>query len=248
MLNPECLNKVNDIYSDGGMTILDISSLPYFDKVPYDLLDDKSFKKYMAELERTVRNSFEYRALISYLKNTEGMNKCSFLENVTSEDNNKIKIEIHHSPMTLFDICIAVYKKRCKNGESIDIASVAEEVMYLHYIGWVGLIPVSSTVHEMIHNNYLFVPTNKVRGNYREFVNRYYDFIEPDTLDTLDAIERATEEYNNNQMELFNNHKIYINANGSYALQRKDDISNMIRNRIDDIKSNKVLMFALVKK
>lgn len=248
MLNPEMINKVNDIYPDNSMTILDISSLPYFDRAPYDLLDDKSFKKYMAELERTIRNSFEYRSLISYLKNTEGMNTCSFLENVTSENNNKIRIEIHHSPLCLYDLCLAVYKKRCKNSEPIDIASVAEEVMYLHYIGWVGLIPLSETVHTMVHNNYLFIPTDKIRGYYKEFINRYYDFIDPDVLDAVDAAERATEEYNNSQMELFNNHKIYINVNGSYALQRKDDIGNMIKNRIDDIKSNKIPMITLVEK
>ena len=45
MINPEMINKVNDIYMNDGKTILEIKSLPYFDKMPYDLLDEKSFKK-----------------------------------------------------------------------------------------------------------------------------------------------------------------------------------------------------------
>ena len=119
--------------------------------------------------------------------------------------------------------------------------------MYLHYLGWVGLIPLSETVHEMVHNQYIFVPTDKVRGRYQEFVNRYYDYIEPETLDSLDAAEALTKEYNNNQMDIFNNHKIYINVNGSYMLPRKDEYENIIKDRISDIKGNSVI-FAKVAK
>ena len=83
MINPEMINKVHDIYSDNGQTVLDIPTMPYFDKMPYDLLEEKSFNKYISDLERSVRNSFEYRSLIAYLKTTEGMDECSFLENVS---------------------------------------------------------------------------------------------------------------------------------------------------------------------
>ena len=200
MINPEMINKVNDIYMNDSKTILEIKSLPYFDKMPYDLLDEKSFKKYMTDLERSVRNSFEYRNLIAYLKNTEGMDVCSVLDNVTSRDNSKVKIEIHHSPLTLYDICLAVFRKRQQRKESTNIEAIAQEVMYLHYIGWVGLIPLSSVVHDLVHNQYYFIPTDRVRGNYKEFVNYYYDFIDPDTLDSLDAAETVTAEYNNKQI------------------------------------------------
>lgn len=248
MVNPELINKVNDIYDDGGQTVLEIQNPPYFDKMPYDLLEEKSFKKYMTDLERSVRNSFEYRELISYLKNTEGMDVCSFLDNVTSRDNSRVKIEIHHSPLTLYDICLAVFRKRQQRKESTNIEAVAQEVMYLHYIGWVGLIPLSSMIHDMVHNQYLFVPTDKVRGNYKAFVDNYYNFIDPDTLDSLDAAEDATKEYNNKQMELFNNHKIYLNVNGSYALPRRDEIQTLLKDRITEIKSGNILVAKVIKK
>ena len=186
--------------------------------------------------------------LISYLKNTEGMDVCSFLDNVTSRDNSRVKIEIHHSPLTLYDICLAVFRKRQQRKESTNIEAVAQEVMYLHYIGWVGLIPLSSMIHDMVHNQYLFVPTDKVRGNYKAFVDNYYNFIDPDTLDSLDAAEDATKEYNNKQMELFNNHKIYLNVNGSYGLPRRDEIQTLLKDRITEIKSGNTLVAKVVKK
>ena len=117
----------------------------------------------------------------------------------------------------------------------------------MHYIGWVGLIPLSATVHDMVHNQYLFVPTDRVRGNYKEFVNYYYDFIDPDTLDSLDAAETATQEYNNKQMELFNNHKIYLNIDGSYGLPRKDEMTSLLKDRISEIKSNMTIVAKVVK-
>ena len=247
MVNPELINKVNDIYSNDGQTILEMKSAPYFDKMPYDLLEEKSFKKYISDLERSVRNSFEYRELIAYLKNTEGMDVCSFLDNVTSRDNTKVKIEIHHSPLTLYDICLAVFRKRQQRKESTNLEAVAQEVMYLHYIGWVGLISLSATVHDMVHNQYLFVPTDRVRGNYKAFVDNYYNFIDPDTLDSLDAAEDATREYNNKQMELFNNHKIYLNVDGSYGLPRKDEMKSLLKDRITEIKSGNIMVAKVVK-
>ena len=102
MMNVECMNKVENIYEDGGTTIVDLQGDHYFDGEQYNLLDDKDFAKYISDLERIVRSSFEYRSLINYLKNTEGMDVCSLLENVSSRDNTKVKIEIHHSPLTLY--------------------------------------------------------------------------------------------------------------------------------------------------
>lgn len=248
MRNPELLVKVENIYKDEGKTILDMPRLDYFDKLQYDLLDSKDFTRYIRAIEFTVRNSFEYKYFIEYLKNTEGMNVCSFLTNVTSADNRKVRIEIHHEPFTLYDICLAVFKRRQANKQDTRVESVAEEVMYLHWIGMVGLIPLSVTIHELIHNNFLFVPCNKVRGNYRAFRDAYYNYIEPETLDLLDALELATLEYNGSQMGILNKHDIYINSDGSINLPRKDYIVNIIKNRIDTIKNNKIVMAKIVNK
>ena len=248
MINVECMNTVDNIYSNNGMSIIDISEMPYFENQEYDLLDEKDYKHYIADLERIVRNSFEYRWLIGFLKNTEGMDVCSFLYNVSSKDNTKVRIEIHHSPLTLYDICATVVKKRQHNNEDLEINSVAEEVMWLHYAGWVGLIPLSETVHNMVHNQYIFIPTNVVRGNYQAFINSYYNYISPDILDCIDAAEQATKDYNGKQMEIFNTHKIYVNTNGSFALPRRNEVQQAVKQHISDLKSNKKVMCTIVEK
>ena len=248
MINVECMNTVDNIYSNNGMSIIDISEMPYFENQEYDLLDEKDYKHYIADLERIVRNSFEYRWLIGFLKNTEGMDVCSFLYNVSSKDNTKVRIEIHHSPLTLYDICSTVVKKRQHNNEDLEINSVAEEVMWLHYAGWVGLIPLSETVHNMVHNQYIFIPTNVVRGNYRAFINSYYNYISPDILDCIDVAEQATKDYNGKQMEIFNTHKIYVNTNDSFALPRRNEVQQAVKQHISDLKSNKKVMCTIVEK
>lgn len=248
MINVECMNPIENTYTNGEISIIDISDISYFDEESYDLLDEKDLARFISDLERIVRNSFEYRQLISYLKNTEGMDVCSFLKNVTSRDNTKVHIEIHHSPFTLYDICATVFKKRQANREDININAIAEEVMWLHYIGWVGLIPLSATVHDMVHNQYIFIPTNVIRGNYQAFVNSYYNYINPDTLDSLDNAEQATRDYNSKQMEVFNDHRIYINNNGSLLLPKKQTTQQNIKDHITEIKSNAKIMCKLVNK
>lgn len=247
MMNVECLNTVSNTYTDGEISILDLPSLQYFENEQYDFTDDKDFKHYISDLERIVRTSFEYRQLINYLKNCEGMNVCSFLENATSKDNTKVKIEIHHSPLTLYDICLIVFKKRKSLNEDLNINAVAEEVLWLHYIGWVGLIPLSATVHEMVHNQYVFIPTNVIRGNYQMFINSYYNYIDPEILDCIDNAEQATKDYNGKQMEIFNNHRMYINIDGSFTLPNKSKTQQIIKNHISEIKSNLKSMCKIIK-
>ena len=240
MINVECMNPIEDVYNAGESTILDFAEIPVFDEDIYDFNDDKSFKKFMADLENIVRNSFEYRQLMAYLRNTENFNRCSVL-NVVSEPGSKVRIEIHHSPLTLYDICLTVFKKRMDKHESVRICDIAEEVLYLHYIGWVGLIPLSATVHESVHNGYTFIPTDVIRGNYRAFVNSYYDYISPETLDAIDNAEQATQDnLYDKRKEIFNDHKIYVNVDGSYTLPRKDETRRLIRDHITELKTAKI--------
>lgn len=251
MRDPNIMNHTDEIYEQGGKTILDIPSVPKFDMEQYDLFNDKDFKKYMMDIEKACRTSFEYRQFINYLRTDEGMDHCSVLEHASARDNSKVKIELHHSPLTLFDICYTVYAKRQANREDLKVESVAEEVIYLHYLGWVGLIPLSKTIHDLVHNQYLFIPNDKVRGNYRMFVREYYNYIDPETLDCYDATEQATLDYlqkYGNQMDLLNRHELYINAEGSYDLPKLNDMQALVKRRVADIKNEGVLMAKVINK
>lgn len=248
MIHPEMLNSIDRYYEDGSSTIVDFGELPRFDRDQYDLTDEKSFTHYITDLERIVRMSFEYRQLMNNLRKTKGMDVCSVLDNVTSRDNKKVRIEIHHSPFTLYDICYTVIRKRQQCNEDMNIQLVANEVLYLHWIGLVGLIPLSKTVHDLVHKAYYFIPTDRVRGNYKGFLEMYRDFMTPDLIETIQSVEEATRLYNNQQMQIFNQHRLYVNSNGSYALPRMDEINSLIKDHISNLKSNKRMMVYTVNK
>ena len=154
---------------------LKLNNIPECDFLIWDLEDDKDLKKYYATIEKEIRTSFEYREMIQYLRNNYGMDECSFIK-VSNKDNFNIKIEVHHYPFTLYDIVLIVYRKRIFYQELLDVEMVAKEVTILHYKLLVGLISLSKTVHQLVHDGKLFIPVNNVLGRYRNFVDIYKPF------------------------------------------------------------------------
>lgn len=220
---------------------LKFGTIPEFDFLTYDLEDDKEFKKYLKDIEKEVRGSFEYRHMIDYFKNYMDMDKCSFLQ-VSNSDNYNIKIEIHHYPFTLFDIVQIVYKKRVANYEPTDVQMVAKEVTILHYKLLVGLIPLSVTVHQLVHEGKLFIPVQNVLGRYNLFVDMYKPYCEPEQLETLDRIEKYSYEQTSellNSIDVVQMNYIHMNIQDKkYQLPDMNTISNSMSNRLEVIKNN----------
>lgn len=221
-------------------TVIEMKDIPEYNLYDFDLSDEKSFRKYIQTIEKTVRTSFEYRQMVQYLREYMDMNKCAFYENVNNIDTTKVHIEIHHEPLSLYDICLIVYNKRVAFNEPLDEEFVAKEVMYLHYNLMVGLIPLAETVHQLVHAQYLFVPTTAVLGKYREFVNRYEPYMIPEQIETLDHIEEATKTYNMNDAEtILSKNYIYVDMTGSYKLPKTEEIVGMLKDRIKTIMDEK---------
>lgn len=215
------------------------SEIPEFDREEYDYFNDKEFKDYMKSLEKTVRGSLEYRGLISYCRENMNMNQCSFFQNVNNIDTFKIKIELHHTPFGLYDICKVVFNKRCYYREELDVESVAEEVMMLHYYGLVGLIPLSETVHQMVHNHYLFVPCQYVMGRYEQFVEIYRQFIEQEDglMETYERILEYSKFFNpQDNLALLERKYIHIDFSGAYNLPKLEDIHLAISKTVSNLK------------
>jgi hypothetical protein len=102
----------------------------------------------------------------------------------------------------------------------------------------VGLIPLSTTVHELVGNNYVFVPTTHVFGKYKEFVERYDEFIDPELKAILARIEEATLAYDETRAhDLLQRHYIYLNI-GDQQLPTYESIIQMMKDRIDDINAS----------
>jgi hypothetical protein len=216
-------------------------TIPEFDFITYDLDDEKEFTRYLKDIEKEVRGSFEYRHMIDYLKNYMGMNQCAFIQ-VSNKDNYNVKIEIHHYPFTLFDIVQIVYKKRVSNYEPIDVEMVAKEVTMLHYKLLVGLIPLSVTVHQLVHEGKIFIPVQNVLGRYNLFVDMYKNYCEPEQLETLNRIEKYSLEQTSellNSIELLNTNYIDISVQDkNYQLPDLNNLANTMTSRIETIRNN----------
>lgn len=137
---------------------------------------EKQKDKLIKTIESLARNSMEYKDLIKYLKTNMNMEECEFFPNFKS-GKKKGMIEIHHAPYDLYTITWIVMEKHEQEKGYIDELDVAEEVMRLHYEGKVGLIPLSVTAHELVHDGKLIVPLNCVRGRFVEFTRDYYTYI-----------------------------------------------------------------------
>lgn len=235
MRDPMNMNTID--YTGNPHTVIRIPNLPEYDKDDYDLFDSKDFNKYISDIENMVRNSFEYRQYIQYIRTNLDMNKCSFYSNVNNIDTTKIKIHVHHDPFTLADIVLIVFNKRSAYHQDLNPEMVAKEVMYLHYKLLVGLIPVAETVHELIHNQYLFVPTDKVMGHYRDFANQYAEFILPEQADILCRIEEATLACKEEYKEVLAKNYIYLDTTGIYNLPSMQYVADMMMQRVNDIKN-----------
>ena len=237
MRDPNSIVKSYEL--DTPPTVIEMHDIPEYNLYDFDLNDEKSFKKYIQTVEKTVRSSYEYKALIQYLREYMDMNQCAFYQNVNNTDTTKVHIEIHHEPLSLYDISLIVYNKRVAFNEPLDEEYVSKEVMYLHYNLMVGLIPLAETVHQLVHAQYLFVPTTAVLGKYKEFVDRYQPYMLPEQLEVLEHIEEATKVYDNDEAKVvLSKNYIYVDMSGSYDLPKTEDIVALVKGRIKEIIDN----------
>lgn len=236
--DPDNLHKSYE-YVDEIPTIININNIPIYDRSDYDLADSNVvMKKFLPSVERICRNSFEYKRMVMYLRQYMDMHKCAFYEKLDNLESTKVHIEIHHEPLSLFDICRIIYNKRVYFNEPLDDEWIAKEAMYIHYKLQVGLIPLAETIHELVHNQYLFVPTTKVLGKYKEFINAYSPWIPEELQIVLDHIEKVTktcdeEEYK----DILAKNYVYVNMGNT--LPKMEDLALLIKDRITEIMNNK---------
>ena len=96
----------------------------------------------------------------------------------------------------------------------INELQVAEEVMRLHYRGLVGLIPLSVTAHELVHDGKLIVPLNCVYGKFVQFVKEYYDYIDDVLLVMLNEKIEQTKNLKAEDMSILSVRYIYTDVDG----------------------------------
>lgn len=240
MIDPDGIQIQNSNLPD----VIKVQQVVPFDTQIYNLEDDKEYENYIKDVEKEVRKSYEYRRFIKYLRENMDMNKCSFLKGVSNEETFDIKIEIHHYPFSLRDICEIVIRKRSYYNEPLELQMTAKEIMMLHYKLIIGLIPLSETVHELAHSGRLFIPVDHVMGRYQIFVDIYKPFCDPQQLETLDRIEKYTEE-NSSILDttiLEQNNVLYNVSDNRFMLPEFNKINDNMLNQLAAIKANNYIL------
>ena len=133
-----------------------------------------------------------------------------FFNNISKDKGKRIKIEIHHIPFTLYDIASIVLKKYEAENLPIDPLMIAQEIMMLHYQGFVGLVPLSTTVHQLYHRGDIFIPLQYVDKGFVLFYQAYKPYMSEyeSTLIKLVALSKRFDGTNANQILL--KHLIYL--------------------------------------
>lgn len=242
MISPSSLITLDELKSEKG-TLITFGEIPPYDQEDYDLNNTKDFNKFLKDVERDVRQSIEYRWLIQYLRDYYNMHISAEFENIDGL-NSGVKIEIHHTPFSLYDIASIVFTKRSFYHEDLSVQMVAKEVMELHYKQLVGLYPLTQTEHELVHNAFLFIPTYRIWGRYDIFRELYKEFIDKEYHDTLDEIEEYSRVAFNEdkQKAIISQSNIYLDTSGVYSLPILDKLKEAMSDRIDQIKQNAYML------
>jgi hypothetical protein len=195
--------------NDFDMTINDLETA--------EDLDEKT----IMYIERQIRNSYEYRAYIQYMKEELDLTKCALLPTIDIKTT-PVSLEFHHFPFTLFDVTGTVGRAMIEDSdEPVSTIDISEQVMREHFENNIGLVPLTKTIHEMAHNGSIAIPFDKINGNYEKFIEKYSQNIEPDFLERLEALKRynSSEEAKN-----FNDYKLKKRiANYNIEYNREDD-------------------------
>ena len=147
---------------------ISIDELP--EREVYTFRTPKERVKFIKMVESVCRKSMEYKEYIRFLKRNTDLRRCTVLKNLNTTNGKKYTIEVHHEPFTLFDIVETVLNKREMLGEKIEPLSIADEVMALHYDGKIGLIHLSATMHQLVHDDKIFILNHFFDANYHSMI------------------------------------------------------------------------------
>lgn len=195
--------NANSFKSINTESITEVIDPDVLERVVYDPdidpEDSKTFPKVINTIKSMCRTSNEYKALMIFLKEHRDFNQSFLYTGIKKTYEKKFTIEIHHTPFVLEDIVATVINKRMANGESMAFVDICNEIMWLHYSGLVGLIPLDKTHHALIHSENapeVFIPLQYIDfGDFHEFYVQYKPFIPDNVKDTYSYLQDLSMKY-----------------------------------------------------
>lgn len=147
-----------------------------------DLLNnDKNRENFIKSIERIIRTSPEYRNYIRFLKTEAELAYCTVMNKLPEEVSKLVKIEMHHYPLTLFTIVDIILKKHLYLEACFTRLSIANEVMNNHFMNRVGIVPLTVTIHQMMHTGNNLINPKDIFGDYDAFLLEYDSFVDTET-------------------------------------------------------------------
>lgn len=181
------------------------------------LLDnDKSKEKFIKTIERIIRTSIEYRGYIKYLKTEALLTQCVVMNKLPAEVAAGLSLEMHHCPLTLYDLVDIILTKYLLLEKPFTRISIANEVMDAHYMNQIGIVPMTITMHQMIHNGCNLVNKNDVFGNYKAFADNYSIYLSEEHRNKIEKIESMSDTY------IAASRKSYLEINPTLYIERDD--------------------------
>lgn len=177
-----------------------IDSDDSFYEIPFYKDEDYFFSlenevAFIKAVEKVVRTSKYYSRYIAHMKNDLGMCFCQVKGNIVEDDEVGATdlIEMHHGPvLTLFDVTSIILNHMLINGEAITTFSVAHKVLEEHFKHRVQTVMLCETVHQMVHDNKIFLNLQQGFGDLFGFLEEYYDGLDKTQINVInDYIERS---------------------------------------------------------
>ena len=214
---------------------------------PRYIITEQNQVDFIKYIEHWVRGSFEYSFIIDMMKTVLDVKSCAFFKGYSLD--NKMKLEFHHHPFTLFDYTEAVVNKQldeCDADEPYVLEQeVAIEVSLLHYRLAVGLVPLDPTSHQQVHDGLLDIHPDLVIGEYEKFFKEYNKYIPEKTkqkyTDWLTAYTGSPIEYPEN----FKYKPTIIQAPNKYLITTEKIDKLLLQDRLDHVNNediNKLLL------
>lgn len=197
--------------------------IPFYKDVDYmfSLENEVAFIK---AVERMVRTSKYYSRYIAHMKVDLGMNFCQVKGNIIEDDDSGINdlIEMHHGPIfTLFDVVSIILNYMLVKNMKITTFSVANKVIEEHFKHRVQTVMLCETVHQLVHDNKIFLNYKQGFGDLYSFLETYYEGLDKMQVDKIiDYIEKS-KKYDSND---FGNLDVIVTRWKTEHYDEDDDI------------------------
>lgn len=150
-----------------------------------DIYDMQKIVRFIKKCEAMIRGSQAYSSYIGNLRNEKQLHSCAIKGNITDED---VNIEFHHYPFTLYDIVYTVIMQYIMENVPFNSFSITNEVLELHSLNIIGLVPLSITEHQLVHDGVRQLSIKSVFGDVNKFVAKYNPYMDDNTIEKYNTL------------------------------------------------------------